>query len=468
MENIDDNGVFWLPSSPNEEFTGNLTYSPDDGCHLTLVQQLGTQWQETVTRILGVVRNKRVSLLDCTRFGEKHYSSGPSYNRYRAQHLFVGQSFVPEDEPSFTTAHAQYRNLPDWVNRTGFTITRNRTSDEATIRYNRPKGFSGSFSRGTVHIDFVWESSNKAHEQSIAEWPVLRIAYEIPTHFTQILRDLGHIEDLIVLCVDEPSPVISVKLQRPDLPQRNLAGEAFAGSQDPIEYFSEPIESISKLKPVNRHNMLIGLDGGGGIGTICKWLDNASDLGHVLGLLMTGRTTRSVYVENRYLNICTAAEAFHRLTLGGFQIPPERFEHLRALAIDSMPTGKDRKWIKGKLRYNEPTLSDRLLALAANVEPALDGLVADIPQWATTVAEVRNRLVHQDRPGAHGFNGSTLYWLGESVFSLTRASMLSHADAGKAVMIHIGASERTTWFRARLDAALTDGRELLNQRKPNL
>lgn len=289
-----------------------------------------------------------------------------------------------------------------------------------------------------------------------------------PTPLGEVLRDLRHVQDLVTLCTDAPSQINSIRLQRPDLPQISLAGKPFPNSQDPIEYFNEPVESPNGLKTVHSHRMLVGLDDVGGIETICKWLDNADDLGYVLGLLMTGRTNRSVYVENRFLNICAAAEAFHRLIYGGTQISPARFETLRKLAIESMPNGKDRAWIKGRLRYNEPTLADRLQSLASEVEPALDGLVPDVRSWSITVAEVRNRLVHQDRPGMHAFDGSLLYWLAESVFSLARASMLRHAGVGEAVMRHIGESRRTTWYRTRLDDALTRARQLLDQRRSAL
>ncbi|MEU8388149.1 hypothetical protein [Micromonospora sp. NPDC048843] len=184
MEDIDENGIFWLPGSPEKTFVGHLKFSAEGGASLVALEGFAVPRQsgDAVPRILGQVRNKKVTLLDSGRFAETVYGAGLAYSRYRPQHLFMGQSFIPEDEPSFTTAHARYHNLPQWVNRTGFIFDRHDSLDEITIRYKQPDALTGQFSRGTVYVDFSWRSDGEdLRERRIVEWPSVRVAYPHPT-----------------------------------------------------------------------------------------------------------------------------------------------------------------------------------------------------------------------------------------------------------------------------------------------
>ncbi|MEV4619694.1 HEPN domain-containing protein [Asanoa sp. NPDC049573] len=467
MNELNENGIFWLPEAEDNPFPGHLEYSPEAGCHLNVVSQPSLPRRaESVPRILGVVRNQKVTLLGCQRFGESFYGSGLSYERYLVRHFFSGLSYIPEDRPVFTTIQAQYHNFAEWLEDTGFAENESRPPGDLAINYIKPESLSSEFSKGKVFIDFLWKEGDQgSRRRSIEELPIVRLQYDEPQQFDEILRDANIIENLITLCVDSPSPRTAAKFQRADLPQRSLAGNAFPNTQDPIEYFNEPVEKASKAKVVDPHSMLIRMEDIGGVEALSRWLDRAGDLGYVLGLLMSARTTQWSYVENRFFNLAGAAEAFHRLAFGGTRLPDDRFALLRGLAIASMPDSKGRSWIKSHLRFNEPTLAHRLEELASTVSPVADAVVDDQKSWAVTVAEVRNKLVHMSSPGHHGFDGGTLLFLYESVFAVTRAAILRYAGVEDGAIRHIATSHRTTWYKEGVKEALQQAREVLARSK---
>jgi hypothetical protein len=70
----------------------------------------------------------------------------------------------------------------------------------------------------------------------------------------------------------------------------------------------------------------------GGPPAVARWLNIAQRYWRALGLLLSARSSRPLYVENRFLNVVSGAETFHRLAIGGASLPAERFEELKTLA----------------------------------------------------------------------------------------------------------------------------------------
>lgn len=109
-------------------------------------------------------------------------------------------------------------------------------------------------------------------------------------------------------------------------------------------------------------------------------------------------------VENNLLTAVGAAEVLHRgLHIDEEPFPKEEFTTMRDAMLAQVPEGH-RGRFKGAIR-NDPTLRDRLHALAARPDPqAIAVLVPDVAHWAKRTTRARNDLAHEGRTPNHSFD----------------------------------------------------------------
>ena len=71
--------------------------------------------------------------------------------------------------------------------------------------------------------------------------------------------------------------------------------------------------------------------------------------------------------------------------------------------------------------------------------------------------EVRNNLTHLDSE-VSAVDGSDLYYLSESVYSLLRICMLLEIGVAESKIVENSASYELTWYRERLNGAIRRAR----------
>ncbi|MEU7646894.1 HEPN domain-containing protein [Streptomyces huasconensis] len=134
---------------------------------------------------------------------------------------------------------------------------------------------------------------------------------------------------------------------------------------------------------------------------IPRWCDVHARLQSATNMLLGLQYAPARYVENNLLMAVGAAEVLHR----GFDIDElpillKDFKAMREAMLAQVPE-EYRKRIRGSLR-NDPTLRDRLYALAARPDPeALSILVPDVDRWARRTTRARNDLAHEGRTPNH-------------------------------------------------------------------
>jgi hypothetical protein len=132
---------------------------------------------------------------------------------------------------------------------------------------------------------------------------------------------------------------------------------------------------------------------------LSRWLQLQMTLGPALDLYFSTQYRQSMHLENRFLNVAGATEAYHRRTV---PVEPNALtKHIARLdRVLASATKADQQWFRGRLRHAyEPSFEDRVTALAARASPVLQLSIGLARPFAKRVADVRNLLVHQD-PGA--------------------------------------------------------------------
>ncbi|HKR49383.1 MAG TPA: HEPN domain-containing protein [Pseudonocardiaceae bacterium] len=452
MRALDKLGVFWLPGHEEKALSGRLQFDPKgDGITLSLVGRFDNEpdnGAEQKCRIIGWLGNDKVTLDRCSMLGTKTRSSGIDESKYYAIRMFVGHHF-DLDELTFQSATIVLVDLDSWVGRSGITEERGYRHHQFLYRmsFTPLPEESRPFSQGRVTLDFSWKSrGDSIHGVAFQQWPVIRIEYNQMQAFGIIYRDVSRVQNLMMLCIDAPAAIDDLILKRSDMA---LSGEDSRHEQS-IEFFALPLRRYvepHERKPHPRHRMLLNFEELGGIATIARWLDTSQGFQRALDSFMSIKHANEMFVENSFLNVTFAAEAFHRTMQDAPYMDEGMFERLLSVYLENTPE-EHRRWLRGKVR-NEPTLRKRLERLAAGSGAATRPLIGEKERWAYTVSQVRNELTHLGN-NSRMFDGGDLTFLTESVYAVVRICMLMECGVSPETLIEKVNSPTITWYRERL------------------
>ncbi|GIG61415.1 hypothetical protein Lfu02_57870 [Longispora fulva] len=196
--------------------------------------------------------------------------------------------------------------------------------------------------------------------------------------------------------------------------------------------------------------MLATFETVGGIHTTATWLNQGPELKVIIGSLVTMRASR-IFGENRFLNVCSAAEGFHRSTLTDVvRMDPAEYKAMKKALKEHVPA-EHREWFDNSLAHaNDPSLNQRLQGLVDRLDMIGADLIGDAKAWGSVISGCRNDLTHLEAERAH-YDGKDLYVLAESVFNTTRLCLLLYAGLDPARLPKLAKSEplRGTGFLLR-------------------
>jgi hypothetical protein len=200
--------------------------------------------------------------------------------------------------------------------------------------------------------------------------------------------------------------------------------------------------------------MLLDYEELGGIENVAKWMDKSVAFARPLDSLMSTIRARQMFMENKFMNITYAAEALHRVLLGGGQrMEVDAFDSLVVAYLEVTPE-EYRDWMLGKTRFmNEASLPKRLNKLAARAGGATKTLIGSRGTWARTIAEVRNELTHL-KEGASSVEGADLFYMAESVYAVVRVCMLLESGVSMDIIDRKANEPHMLWYKGQLAASI--------------
>jgi hypothetical protein len=142
---------------------------------------------------------------------------------------------------------------------------------------------------------------------------------------------------------------------------------------------------------------------------------------------------QSIYAENRFLNVSSAAEGLHRAFVGrGKCMPTSTFDKLRRAIREEMVPTEYHEWFKNVMASaNDFSLDRRLTELLAELGDFAEFFIGSNAElWVKAVKRARNNLTHLDEDRQH-LDGGDLYWLAESLFQVTRICLLTRTGMSK-------------------------------------
>jgi hypothetical protein len=394
MKSQEIGGHWWLADRTDHRVAGTLTFDGDKFPELDLFEAL-TEDREAAEKaiVLGLSGDAQPVTVqvdfetDRPRRWSQH---GGEIVRQRlgAKFVYMGAYLAGPADREFSRITVSYTDLLEWTGWQGPTDT--SEDAEHAIRFKEPDEIRIEVPWGTVQLRFTMAiGGDGPSKRCLSIGAGLLCVRTSPVPFDVWLDEVvGPLRDFVSLVTDRANQVEEVTFERAErepfgqliyvpttveLPQRT--GYSFE--------FPCTALSLDDRLPV----------------ALCRWFELQSVVGPALDLYFSTVYRPSMHLENRFLNVVAAAEAYHRR-----MVPPdaEHVERHRARLdrILSVADKQDQGWLKWRLRYGyEPSFADRLTELATRASSVLELWIGEASAFAGRVADVRNLLVHQD-PGS--------------------------------------------------------------------
>ena len=414
-------GFWWLPEEPARTVGGQLSFAPTDGLRLDLVGVLGGDdpYEEHEIVLGTTVDGEPITLESAQQGGRRTVSSrwlpaAVTSHTLRPRIGYLGGHLPSPGQRTFAAAVLEIDDLAGWVESWPFKDGFGPEPLGFSVSYEHPAVIRANTNFGEIQVSHssatFGDGLNERGIRSIVHF-VIRLdePRTADAWLRGIVRDL---QNLLTLVADRPSSVTRL---------------AFLGDDArEIDVLYSPPGSGYLGRPLYQHEFLFhASDVADRMPTILtRWFELTTELAPMVDFFLATRYLPS-YVEERFLNVISALEAYHRRRYSNVVVP--RAEHRdRLKRILGSVAAEDRDWLRPQLDFsNEPSLRMRLVDLLRRNDGLLMGIFGfdDLVKHAV---EVRNRLIHQDpRRSRTALEPSDLWSLTEKLTLLSLACLLS-------------------------------------------
>lgn len=431
--NLDDArewaGLWWLPDNPQEQIPGVLRYDGDGGLSLSLIGAFeervtshpapgvtayheGTRTWEV---ILGAAEQREVTLLDCVPTGSKRAFGSrvksPDKQTVTATTAVVGAHIGGKEDPAFSTAEVSVEDLALWGASSVFEgfLGASEGKIDGTGRISvKPVAAQSVMVDGTeyrighTHTLPFFDQRKGVTIGRMLDTTSVRVAPAEPFALSAALKAASLIQDLIALATHRASGVIWLVLQVAGTESVLPNGQPVPARRASVLY-APPALGKRDAKAVDPHRVFFTCDSLPFEDVLPRWCEAHGRLEAATNMILGLRYAPARFIENNLLTAVGAAEVLHRgLRIGEKPFEGEEFALMRDAMLAQVPE-EHRDRFRGAIR-NDPTLRDRLLALAGRPdEEAIALLVPDVAQWAKRTTRARNDLAHEGRTPSHSF-----------------------------------------------------------------
>lgn len=471
MEPFEYEGVFWTADEPDRRLAGRLSFTATEGATLRLVGSFNPDLQAafqdagtTEIRINGAAGGKILTLERCLLRNTTLQSGDVVLSEYVVAEVFSGVQFQMGEEISFDDFWIRFDQLSYWVNRRPFSVSSETTiphdfstETRASITYEIQPTETTPVQGAEVRLGFARTiGGDQVTEMRIGHQAQLGIHYPETRSFAEIMIDINGLQDLVTLAVDAPTVPTELILRSSDVTREGQAGTAIPV---PISFYSANLaEYVRRDRPQTPSDMFFTFDQIGGIQTVARWVAVSRQYRIVLGFLLTIRYSARLYEENRYSNVISAAETYHRMRFSNEVKPKSEFRSYRRKLVKAVKISvgsRAANWVGDQLLYsNEPRLRMRLSELANHAGSAFTALIGDVESWASVVTMARNRLTHHDAHQPFERQRGDLLFLADSLYVLVMLCMFKECEVSDDILVNIQENRRIRFTHDKLQEVI--------------
>ena len=378
---LDVLGWFWLASQPHDKMPGHLTFNPRDGATLELIsrhpnEQVNLEFNDedgNGVRILGEAPPaQEFTLLGCHSY--EATESFISRFLYKSSAVLQGKQFEEGQSLDFAAVDLNLRHLERWVGKSSFglepasggnTLVRVQPS-KATSKIDRV----GELILTTSCVEHAVSSGSFGGSYSIKDSCSFNLRFDELQSIQAITRKCHDLQNLVTIGSGSLAAIDSVHLFSDNT------------CQSPIRLYSRWVGADIPWKALS---LLFSYDDIGGVDGVAKWLCVSDKYRHVVERLTAKWVVSHSVVNYRFDDAYIAAETLLRTRLG-------------------------------KKQSKNLSLARDISRLAEEAGEALQFLVPDVKTWAQKIVSIRNSEEIHINPPLDSSDGSTLYFLAESLY----------------------------------------------------
>lgn len=419
-------GLWWLPDDPAERVPGVLRYEPGDGLKLSLIGAFEDRILSSPSPgvvavhegrrvwdvIHGAAERREITLLGCVPSGgERTFGArvkSPDKQTVAAATALIGAHVGGEDDAAFSAVEVSVEDLGIWAASSVFEgivgVPDGKLDGSGRISVKPVKNQSvvvdgAEFRLSHRHTLPFFDQRRGGTVGRSRDTAFVRVVPTDPFSLSGARAAASLVQDLVALAVHRAAGVIWLRLE--------LAEAAVPGGVRPVPRRNvDVLDSPSPLgrrdaKAVDHRRVFFTCASLPFEEIIPRWCEAHGRLQAAINMILGLRYAPARYVENNLLTAVGAAEVLHRgLDIDERPMPADEFKLMREAMLAQVPK-EHRQRLKGAIR-NDPTLRDRLYALAARPDSrAVALLMPDVDRWASRTTQARNDLAHEGRTPNH-------------------------------------------------------------------
>jgi hypothetical protein len=390
-------GHWWLPESPERQVAGTLTYEPDGYPELNLMGTLSEAEPDLADTVaLGLTSDGEPVTVEAdfelshrvtTVFAGVQVLS----QTIAVRRAIVGAHLIAPEDRRYSELILELTDIRPWA---GWPppVLRHPSADEVSINYMQPAELRADVDWGSIRLRGTWrsEGDNSSFRKITVGAGFLCERREPEAIETWLDEVVAPLRDFVSLATDRANQVTDVRVKPVHeegysrLIYPAMAVEVPPGTAVSHEF---PFTALAVDDEFQR---------------LCaRWLEVRRRQRRAIALYLATQYRPSELPETRFLNITSAAEAYHRRASGPdiarSENHKEQVHRIDAALVASGLARRDLALVRWRLRHvDEPTLEDRVSSLARRCGTVLQPHVDDATALGRRVAAARNSLIHND------------------------------------------------------------------------
>lgn len=393
----DQRGEFWLPATPETRITGVLRLGPPLAGQLVLDGELmpGAGPEPLVHGLL--FSGQPITAMDCYAAGRS--SRYTQDRKLLSQKLAVKTVLIGEnvgEHPVFDHLVVRLTYLPEWANvNQGWGIPDVQGS-RYSVAYDAPTDRTAVLKDGRTvtlrTVDNLTTSSSSIHGEQQTEFLVI---FPEPASLAAVMEVVASLRDLVTFTARRPASVTALAVTCPGVllgpgtdiqrslelhyrhveldPQQNIGDFDIRDSDFLFLAPDQPTDFVALIEHWNE-------------------LENRLDL--VLALFMSLYYAPPLHLQNKVMNICQVAEAYHRATMDWKLMPDEEYSALTDLLVAECPESR-RQWLTDILgNAKGPSFRVRIEELVAKSGTVGAALTATFKNYSGELRDCRIQYAH--------------------------------------------------------------------------
>lgn len=449
-------GYFWLPGNTVTKVPGHFHCSDDGTLRLDvlgeLVESMLDPDQAEVPRILGVSENGAPITLENCFFRKRNFNfPGLAKSSIHVNSALVGCHLDKDESANFDEVACYSDAINNWLEFAPIEATlASYNPVKASIAFTPPNPREWMLSNAVkMKMRSLWTApaGNTHREARITQQTWVGFKFPQATSLDELLTVVNRFCNFVSFVVDQALSLNAIEVYSNQCLDEVVGSERRRRIQvyyTPNCLASADLSRISSPFPL--FSFTFGCDRFGEL--ISNWLENYDKFDSSFNLYFATKTSRDLYLDNRFLMLAQALESLHRHSSSTTAFSVDDYSSLCKLLEEVVPA-KFADWLKPRLAYgNEPSLRLRLKSLFKAFE-SIYGDSRKVKNLISRTVDTRNYLTHYDVTlRQRSASGADLYKLCLSLETLFQLHMATLCGITEKEVVDL--CQRSELFRRKI------------------